>query len=72
MNRLYRKLAVTFLISALLFVGIYGVTLYARGRAENGRYLSQLLISVEGNLEHTYEKYEEMLGSLSEDYTYIY
>ncbi len=68
MNRLYRKLAVTFLISALLFVGIYGVTLYARGRAENGRYLSQLLISVEGNLEHTYEKYEEMLGSLSEEY----
>lgn len=68
MNRLYRKLAVTFLISALLFVCIYGVTLYARGRAENGRYLSQLLISVEGNLEHTYEKYEETLDSLSEEY----
>ncbi|HJD47252.1 MAG TPA: GGDEF domain-containing protein [Candidatus Mediterraneibacter norfolkensis] len=68
MSRLYRKLAVTFLISALLFVCIYGVTLYVRGRAENGRYLSQLLISVEGNLEHTYEKYEEMLDSLSEEY----
>ena len=68
MSRLYRKLAVTFLIFAILFVCIYGITLYARGKTENGKYLSQLLVSVEGNLEHTSAKYEAMLDSLSEEY----
>lgn len=68
MSRLYRKLAVTFLIFALLFVCIYGITLYARGKTENGKYLSQLLVSVEGNLEHTSAKYEAMLDSMSEEY----
>ena len=68
MSRLYRKLAVTFLIFAILFVCFYGITLYARGKTENGKYLSQLLVSVAGNLEHTSAKYEAMLDSLSEEY----
>lgn len=68
MSRLYRKLAAAFLIFAFLFVCIYGITLYARGKTENGKYLAQLLVSVEGNLEHTSAKYEDMLESLSEEY----
>ena len=43
MRRLYRRLALLYLVSALLFVLIFGVLLYLRGRKENEEYLSQLL-----------------------------
>ena len=61
MKRMYKRLAVTFLFSAVLYVLIFGVSLYARGKAENGRYLDQLMISVEINLEHASEDYKEQM-----------
>ena len=51
MKRLYKRLAATFLFSAVLTVLIFAVCLYKRGVEENGRYLNQLLTSVEANLE---------------------
>ena len=68
MNRLYRKLAATFLVSALLFVLVFAAGLYLRGKAENGRYLDQILENVELNLEKASEEYTEMLRRLEEDY----
>ena len=59
MRRMYKRLAATFLVSAILYVVVFGVSLYGRGRAENGRYLDQLLLSVEMNLEHASGDYEE-------------
>ena len=43
MRRLYRRLAFLYFVSALLFVLIFGILLYLRGRKENEEYLSQLL-----------------------------
>ena len=43
MKRLYKRLAATYLVSAMLFVLIFAVILYIRGRDENGYYLYQLL-----------------------------
>ena len=51
MRRLYRRLAFLYFVSALLFVLIFGILLYLRGRKENEEYLSQLLESVDHNLE---------------------
>lgn len=68
MKRLYKRLAVTFLLSAVLSVLIFAVSLYRRGWEENGRYLEQLLTSVESNLEHASKEYGEMLEHLEEDY----
>ena len=59
MEKLYKRLAVTFVVSAVLSVVIFGVSLYFRGKAENGRHLDQLLFNVEMNLEHAMEKYGE-------------
>ena len=50
MRRLYKRLAAIFLFSAVLSVLIFAVSLYKRGKDENGRYLEQLLVSVESNL----------------------
>ena len=68
MKRLYKGLAAIFLFSTVLFVLIFAVSLYKRGKDENGRYLDQLLISVESNLDRATQEYEEKLGHLEEDY----
>lgn len=49
MKRLYRKLAVTYLVSAVMFILIFSVSLYIMGRSENEHYLCQLLENVENN-----------------------
>ena len=43
MRKLYQRLVLLYLISALLFVLLFAVSLYLRGRKENGYYLYQLL-----------------------------
>ena len=68
MRRLYRRLALLYLVSALLFVLIFGVLLYLRGRKENEEYLSQLLESVDHNLEEATREYEETVERLGEEY----
>ena len=68
MKRLYKGLAAIFLFSTVLFVLIFAVSLYKRGKDENGRYLDQLLISVESNLDRAAQEYEEKLEHLEEDY----
>ena len=50
MKKLYKRLAATFLLSAILSVFIFAVSLYKRGKEENGRDLDQRLTSAENNL----------------------
>ena len=57
MKKLYKRLAATFLLSAILSVFIFAVSLYKRGKEENGRYLDQLLTSAENNLTKAAEEY---------------
>lgn len=68
MKRLYRRLALTFTVSALLLVLVFTISMYERGRTESGHYLNQLLDSVEINLEKAQEDYEARLELLKEDY----
>lgn len=68
MKRLYRRLAVTFTVSALLLVLVFTVSMYERSRTESVHYLNQLLDSVEMNLESAQEDYEARLELLKEDY----
>lgn len=68
MKRLYKRLAATFLFSALLSVVIFAVSLYWRGLKENGRSLDQLLVSVESNFERANREYNEKIEHLREDY----
>lgn len=68
MRRLYRRLALLCFVSALLFVLIFGVLLYLRGRKENEEYLSQLLESVDHNREEATREYEETVERLGEEY----
>lgn len=68
MKRLYRRLALTFLVSALLLVLVFTVSMYERSRTESGHYLNQLLDSVEINLEKAQEDYEARMELLKEDY----
>ncbi|HJB94016.1 MAG TPA: diguanylate cyclase [Candidatus Mediterraneibacter intestinigallinarum] len=68
MKKLYKRLAATFLLSAILSVFIFAVSLYKRGKEENGRYLDQLLTSAENNLTKAAEEYAENLEHLKEDY----
>ena len=68
MRRLYKRLAAIFLFSAVLSVLIFAVSLYKRGKDENGRYLEQLLVSVESNLNRATQEYEEKVEHLEEDY----
>lgn len=68
MKRLYRRLALTFLVSALLLVLVFTVSMYGRSRTESGHYLNQLLDSVEINLEKAQEDYEARMELLKEDY----
>lgn len=68
MKRLYRRLALTFTVSAILLVLVFTVSMYGRSRTESGHYLNQLLDSVELNLEKAREDYEGRLGLLKEDY----
>lgn len=68
MKRLYKRLAATFLFSALLSVVIFAVSLYWRGIKENGSSLDQLLVSVESNFERANREYNEKIEHLREDY----
>ena len=68
MKRLYKRLAATFLFSALLSVVIFAVSLYWRGIKENGRSLDQLLVSGESNFERANREYNEKIEHLREDY----
>lgn len=68
MKRLYRRLALTFLVSALLLVFVFTISMYGRSRTESGHYLNQLLDSVEINLEKAQEDYEARMELLKEDY----
>lgn len=68
MKRLYNRLTVTFLVSAILTAVIFAVSLYARGIRENGRYLDQLLSGIQNNLDRAAEEYEQKLEYLKEDY----
>lgn len=68
MKRLYRRLALTFSVSALLLVLVFTISMYERSRTESGHYLNQLLDSVEINLEKAQEDYNARLELLKEDY----
>ena len=68
MKRLYRNLALTFTISALLVVLLFTVGLYSRSREESRHYLVQLLESVKTNLEHAVEDQAEKESLFREDY----
>lgn len=68
MKRLYKRLAVTFMFSALLSVVIFAVSLYWRGIKENGRSLDQLLVSVESNFVQANREYDGKIEHLREDY----
>lgn len=69
MRKLYQRLVLLYLISALLFVLLFAVSLYLRGRKENGYYLYQLLGAVDSNLEEAAGEYEEEVRHLSGEYT---
>ena len=66
MKGLYRKLAAIYLVSAVMFILIFSVSLYIAGRSENEQYLSQLLENVESNYTRSSEKNWET-GSGQED-----
>lgn len=68
MKKLYKRLAATFLFSAVLSVILFTVSLFERGKEENGRYLDQLLVSAQANLEQAFAEYEEQIEYLKEDY----
>lgn len=69
MRKLYQRLVLLYLISALLFVLLFAASLYLRGRKENGYYLYQLLGAVDSNLEEAAGEYEEEIRHLSGEYT---
>ena len=68
MRRLYRRLAFVYLASALLFVLLFAVSLYIRGREEKGYYLYQLLGGVDGNLDEAQEAYDDAVRRLCDTY----
>ena len=68
MKKLYHRLAVTFAISMLLILAFFIFSLYERSKWENYNYLSQLLTSIESNLTHASEDYEDKIALLKEDY----
>lgn len=68
MKKLYRRLALTLLLSAVLLVLVFTVSMYERGSTESNHYLNQLLDSVELNLEQAQEDEQIRLELLKEDY----
>lgn len=68
MRKLYRKLAVTVVLSALVIMAFFTVSLYERSRRENYNYLSQLLSGAEANIKSAQADYREKLELLKEDY----
>lgn len=59
MKRLYRRLALTYLVSAFFFILIFSVSLFMMGRNENEHYLCQLLENVERNFKRMSSDTEE-------------
>lgn len=68
MKKLYERLAVTFILSTILIMALFVVSLYERGRKANEQYLDQLLSGVETNLKSVRLDYEEKVRLLEEDY----
>lgn len=68
MRKLYKRLAVTFIISTVLIAALFIISLFERGKKENYHYLSQLLMGVETNLQSVWQDYEEKLKILEDDY----
>lgn len=68
MRKLYQRLILIYLVSALLFIVIFAVSLYLRGQNENGHYLYQLLGAVDSNLDDAEMEYEKTADRLAEDY----
>lgn len=68
MKRLYRRLSLSFLLAAALFLIFFAAGLYVRARMESGRYLNQLLENVENNIQQADGEYEDRIRHLKEDY----
>lgn len=68
MRKLYQRLILIYLVSALLFIVIFAASLYLRGQNENGHYLYQLLGAVDSNLDDASQEYENTVSRLAEDY----
>ena len=68
MRKLYQRLILIYLASALLFILIFALSLYIRGQNENGHYLYQLLGAVDSNLDDASQEYENTVSRLAEDY----
>lgn len=68
MKKLYQRLILIYLVSALLFIVIFAASLYLRGQNENGHYLYQLLGAVDSNLDDAELEYEKTAERLAEDY----
>ena len=68
MKKLYQRLILIYLVSALLFIVIFAASLYLRGQNENGHYLYQLLGAVDSNLDDAELEYEKTADRLAEDY----
>ena len=68
MKKLYQRLILIYLVSALLFIVIFAASLYLRGQNENGHYLYQLLGAVDSNLDDASQEYEKTAERLAEDY----
>ena len=68
MRKLYQRLILIYLVSALLFIVIFAASLYLRGQNENGHYLYQLLGAVDSNLDDAELEYEKTADRLAEDY----
>lgn len=68
MGKLYKRLAVTFILSTVLIAALFIISLFERGKKENYHYLSQLLMGVELNLQSAWQDYEEKIKILEDDY----
>lgn len=68
MKRLYKKLSITFGVSALLIAMLFTMSLYSRSREENHHYLEQLLESVSYNIKSAEADQQERLEILKDDY----
>lgn len=68
MRKLYQRLILIYLVSALLFIVIFAASLYLRGQNENGHYLYQLLGAVDSNLDDAELEYEKTADRLAENY----
>lgn len=68
MKRLYKKLAVTFLLSSVLIALLFTLSLYKRSMEENCLYLHQLLDSTNINLESMRNDQQKKSEIIEKDY----